>query len=168
MSETETSSSEPVNPEEARKLIASGEVRVFDIRSAEEFAEERIAGSIRVDPDDLEDEIGEKDGAGRGAVLLICGDGSQSAEAVERLRSSGTDVRCIDGGFEAWTGEGLPTAPRQDEEYEGPKLGQPGVSDSSDEEEDEEDGEEEKPPDSTRDVTERPVDSKEAEEAENA
>jgi len=100
-------------------------------------------------------------------VLLLCGDGSASTEAVERLRSSGTDVRCIDGGFEAWTEESLPTAPGQDEEYEGPELGQPGVSDSSDEEEDEEGAEEEKPPDSTRDVTEHPVDSKEAEEAES-
>lgn len=147
MSETDTSSSEPVSPEEARKLIASGEVRVFDLRTAEEFAEERIAGAIRVDPDDLEGEIG-KDAAGREKVLLICGDGAESAEVAERLRESGNDVRCIDGGFSSWTDESLPAAPGQDAEYEGPELGQPGVSDSSDEHEDEEQSEE-KPPDST-------------------
>lgn len=155
---------EQVDAEEARRLIAGGEVRVIDVRSAEEFAEKRINGSVRVDPDDLGGEVGEDD-VGREAVLVICGDGSRSAEVAERLRSEGNEATSIDGGFGAWTSDGLPTAPRSDEEYEGPELKQPGVADSSEDEEEDQEGTEdgERPSDSRRDVSEHPVDAERAE-----
>lgn len=169
MSDTRSGLPEQVDADEARQLVAKGEARVIDVRSAEEFAEERINGSVRVDPDDVAGEVG-PDRAGREAVLVVCGDGSASAEVAERLRSEGNAATSIDGGFEAWVGDGLPTAPTSDEEYEGPELKQPGAADSSEEDEDgdgEEDGNEERPPDSRRDVTQHPVDSKRADQAEN-
>lgn len=133
---------EQVDAEEARELIAGGEVRVIDIRSAEDFAAERMSNSIRADPDDLDGALEDRE-TGREAVLVICADGSASAEMAERLRSDGREATSIDGGFGAWTAAHLPTAPGRDEEYEGPELKLPGAvapdGDGDDEEEDEDD-----------------------------
>ena len=127
-----------VDAEAARELIAGGRVRVVDIRSAEEFAEERISGSQHVEPDEAAEGVGE-DKAGRDAVLVVCADGERSAEIAEGLRADGTDATSIEGGFEAWANDDQPTAPGRDEEYDGPPVTVPGAVDSSggDEEEDE-------------------------------
>lgn len=145
MSDTQSELPERVDAEQARQLIAKGEVRVIDIRSAEEFAEERINGSKRVDPDELHgDAIA--DLVGRKAVLVICGDGSASADAAERLRSQGHEAASIEGGFDSWTSEKLPTAPGRDEEYKGPEVKLPGaVASSGGPDDDEEDSDEAEP-----------------------
>lgn len=105
---------EQVDAEQARMLIAGGEVRVIDVRSEEEYADERLANAVRADPDDLAGAL-EDDGSGRDAVLVVCADGSRSAEVAEQLRADGTDATSIDGGFDAWTSDGLPTAPGRDD-----------------------------------------------------
>lgn len=104
---------EQVDAEQARALVAGGEVRVIDVRSEEEYAEERLANAVRADPDDLADAL-EDDGSGRDAILVVCADGSSSAEVAEQLRADGTEATSIDGGFGAWTSGGLPTAPGRD------------------------------------------------------
>ena len=134
---------EQVDAEEARLLVAGGKVRVIDVRSAEEFAEERINGSVHCEPDDVADEMDNESG-GREAVMIVCADGSRSAEIADELRGGDRQVTTIDGGFGAWTGDHLPTAPNPDEEYDGPKLKPPGAVSStepSDEEEDSDDEE---------------------------
>lgn len=132
---------EQVDAEQARALIAGGTVRVIDVRSADEFAEERITGSVRCDAEEIGDELG-KDPAEREAILIVCADGSRSSELAEELRGGDVQVASIDGGFDAWVGEHLPTAPNPDEEYEGPKVTLPGAVAQSDEPDDEEDEEE--------------------------
>jgi rhodanese-related sulfurtransferase len=127
---------ERVDPEEARELIAGGRVRVIDVRSADEFAEERISGSVHAEPDELEGGVG-ADRAGRDSVLVVCADGEESAELAESLRSGGTDATSIEGGFPAWVNDGQPTAPGRDEEYDGPAVTLPGaVASKGDEGED--------------------------------
>jgi len=132
---------EQVDAEGARALIAGGKVRVIDVRNADDFADERITGSVHCDPDEIEKEIDRDDPGGRDAVLIVCGDGSRSAELAEELRGGDRQVTSIDGGFDAWVGDHLPTAPNPDEEYEGPKTTQPGAVQQSKppEEEEEED-----------------------------
>jgi len=131
---------ERVEVEEARELIAGGRVRVIDVRSAEEFAEQRIPASVHVEPDEAEDGVGE-DRAGRDAVLVVCADGESSAAVAESLRSDGTDATSLEGGFAAWVDDGQNTAPGRDEEYEGPAVKLPGAvaSGGGEEEEEEED-----------------------------
>lgn len=131
-----------IDAEQARVLIAGGKVRVIDIRSEDDFAEERMSNAIRSDPDEIESALEDRE-TGRDAVLVVCEDGSRSAEVAEQLRSNGTDATSIDGGFKAWTGDHMPTAPTDDEEYEGPAIRVPGAVDSSGEEEEEEEDEEE-------------------------
>jgi len=132
---------EEVDADGARELIAGGKVRVIDIRSEEEFANERMSNAIHCDPDDVESALEDRE-TGREAILVVCADGSRSAEVAEELRSNGTDATSIDGGFEAWTSDGLPTAPGRDEEYEGPPVAIPGAVDSGgdEDEDDDEDG----------------------------
>lgn len=125
-----------VEAEEARMIVAGGKAKVFDIRSAEEFAEERINGSTRCDPDEVADRFDEDR---RDGVLVVCADGERSAEVAESLRSDGVEATSLEGGFGAWIGDHLPTAPNPDEEYEGPTLNQPGAVASSDGEEEQED-----------------------------
>lgn len=130
---------EQVDAEQARALVAGGKVKVIDVRSAEDFAEERINGSVRCDPDDVEGEIG-NDPAGREDLLILCEDGKRSAEIAEELRGDDRRVTSLEGGFSAWTDEHLPTAPNPDEEYEGPKQKLPGaVAQSEEPDEDEQD-----------------------------
>lgn len=143
MSDSEEGLPEQVDVKNARVIVARNEVEVIDIRSEEDFAEERIFGSSRTDPDDVAAKLGEAGGGDRSAIMLVCEDGSRSAELAERLRAEGEEVSSLDGGFKAWTGKGLPTAPGLDEEYEGPKLSIPGAlsSTGSDEEDGAESGE---------------------------
>lgn len=127
-----------VDAEQARVLIAGGRVRVIDIRSEDDFAEERMSNAIRSDPDEIDSAIEDRE-TGRDAVLVVCADGSESADVAEKLRSDGVDATSIDGGFDSWRSDGLPTAPGADEEYEGPPIKIPGAVDSSGDDEDEDD-----------------------------
>jgi rhodanese-related sulfurtransferase len=134
---------ERVEPDEARELVAGGRVRVVDVRSADDFAAERISGSVHAEPDEVSDGVGE-DRAGRDAVLVVCADGERSAEIAEALRADGTEASSIEGGFEAWAEEGNPTAPGRDDEYDGPAVTVPGaVASESSGDEGEEDEDEE-------------------------
>jgi rhodanese-related sulfurtransferase len=141
MAEEQEDLPDQVDVEQARMAVARHAVTVVDVRPEEEFAEERIFGSVRVDPDNLEEELGERDE--EEDLLIVCADGERSAEVAEQLRSDGRSASSLEGGFEAWTGENLPTAPGQDEEYEGPDVKIPGAVASSgeDEEENEDDDE---------------------------
>ena len=132
---------EQVDADEARALVAGGKVRVIDIRSADDFAEERITGSKRCDPDEIEDEMGNDPAEQERGVMILCEDGKRSAELAEDLRGGEHQVTTLDGGFKAWLGDHLPTAPTPDEEYEGPKVTVPGAVASSGEEEEEEEQE---------------------------
>jgi rhodanese-related sulfurtransferase len=141
MAEEKEGLPEQVDVERARMAVARHAVTVVDVRPEEQFAEERIFGSVRVDPDNLEEELGERDE--EEDLLIVCADGERSAEVAEQLRSDGRSASSLEGGFEAWTGENLPTAPGRDEEYEGPDVKIPGAVASSgepDEDEDEEEG----------------------------
>ena len=126
-----------VDAEQARALVAGGKVKVIDVRSAEDFAEERINGSVHCEPDEVEGEIG-NDPAGRDDLLIVCEDGKRSAEIAEELRGDDQRVTSLEGGFSAWTDEHLPTAPNPDEEYEGPKQKLPGAVAQSEEPDDDE------------------------------
>jgi rhodanese-related sulfurtransferase len=133
---------ESVDAEEARELIGKGRVRVVDIRGEDDFARERMTNAVRAEPDEVKDALEEGDD-GREAVLVVCEDGERSAEVAESLRSDGIEATSIDGGFGAWTSEGLPTAPGRDEEYEGPEIKLPGaVASDTDPDDEDEDGEE--------------------------
>jgi rhodanese-related sulfurtransferase len=141
MADTDEGLPDRVEVERARMAVARREAVVVDVRSEDEFAEERIFGSVHVDPDHLDEELGERDEEAR--LLIVCADGERSAEIAERLRSDGKRASSLEGGFAAWAGEHLPTAPGRDEEYEGPDVKIPGaVASSTPDDDEDEEGEE--------------------------
>jgi rhodanese-related sulfurtransferase len=149
---------ERADVEDARMAVAKRQALVIDVRDADDFAAERIFGSIHADPDaDSITEAAEGQEDAPDALLLVCEDGTRSGELADELRSEDRPVSSIEGGFAAWTGEHLPTAPGRDEEYKGPEIKVPGAVASETDPEDEEDGENEAD-DSGDDEEDRPAD----------
>jgi len=110
---------ESVDPKRARELIAREGVQAVDLRDEDDFASRHIAGAMRADPDGL-DEAAESLDEDR-PVIVVCGDGDRSGDVASDLRERGFEAAVVEGGMKAWTGDGLPTQPREDEEFEGPK-----------------------------------------------
>jgi rhodanese-related sulfurtransferase len=103
---------EALEPEQARKLIASNEVEVLDIRPEDEWHDKRVPGSRRVDEAEL-DAVVEELGDAR-SLVLVCEDGEQSADIAAQLRERGREAACIEGGIEAWEKEKLAMQPSSD------------------------------------------------------
>jgi rhodanese-related sulfurtransferase len=102
----------------ARELIASEGCQALDLRELDDWAEAHIAGAVRVDDGDVEaalESLSEEQ-----PVVVVCADGKQSAEVAADLRERGFTAGILKGGMKSWTGAGLPTQPREAEEFEGP------------------------------------------------
>jgi rhodanese-related sulfurtransferase len=91
-----------------RDWLHRGEAVLVDVREADEYAEERIPGTLpfplsRFDPDRLPSEPGKK-------TVLTCFIGGRSSEAAERLIAAGhRQAFQLDGGLFAWKEAGFAT-----------------------------------------------------------
>ena len=93
----------------AQTLIGRSATVLLDIRTPEEFAETRIAGSVNINfyAPDFADQIGELDR--NAAYVVYCRSGNRSAQAMDVFRQLDfAEVHEIDGGIVAWVGAGLP------------------------------------------------------------
>ncbi len=78
----------------------AGEVQIVDVRTDEEWAEGRIAGSRHLELNELTaaaDSI-EKDIA----VVFVCSGGNRSAMAAEAFRTAGYEAYSLADGLKAW------------------------------------------------------------------
>jgi rhodanese-related sulfurtransferase len=110
---------EIVDTEGARLLLAEAEVHTIDIRTADEFADYRLPGSTNepdADAEDLAEKLGDET-----HVLIVCADGTRSAQVAGELRDRGLQATSLEGGTEAWKSDRLPTQPSPDIEDEGPE-----------------------------------------------
>jgi rhodanese-related sulfurtransferase len=124
---TETTQ-ETVDTERARLMLAEAEVQTIDIRSADEFADYRLPGSTN-EPEANAEKLAEALGD-ENRVLIVCADGTRSAEVAGGLRERGLRATSLEGGTEAWKSDRLPTQPSpdvEDEDGEPPKLPGAGV-----------------------------------------
>jgi len=112
-------SEESVDPKRARELIATERIQTLDLRDQDDFADAHIAGAVRVEGDDIEAALESLDEDR--PVIVVCADGKRSAEVASDLRERGCQAAVIKGGMKAWAGDSLPTQPREDEEFEGPR-----------------------------------------------
>ena len=107
---TATSGVVLASPEEAQALIDTGNVKLLDVRTPEEFAAGHIAGAENVDfyAADFADRI---DALDQGeSYVVYCHTGNRSGKATALMADKGfTKVTDVDGGIEAWTTAGLPT-----------------------------------------------------------
>lgn len=90
-----------IDPDKARALLAAGEAVLIDVREADEFARERIPGAHNVP-------LSRLDGAERltahaPVAIFHCRSGARTSQASRDLLATGfAEVRCLEGGLEAW------------------------------------------------------------------
>jgi rhodanese-related sulfurtransferase len=91
---------------------------IVDVREADEFAAERIAGVVLVP---LSQFVARHQEIPRDRpLLMVCQSGSRSASATMYLLQAGwTDVRNVTGGMTAWNQAGLPVRTGQPDPGEG-------------------------------------------------
>jgi rhodanese-related sulfurtransferase len=92
-----------VQPSEAAARVADGWM-LLDVRTDDEWADGRIAGSVHIPMDQLMqrlDEVG-------GRVVCVCAVGARSARVAQFLNSQGREAVNLDGGLYAWASTGLP------------------------------------------------------------
>jgi len=110
---------EELDAERARELIASDGAQTLDLREEDEFADAHIAGAVRAEQDEVEGAL-ESLSQDR-PVVVVCADGKRSSEVAADLRERGFQAAVIKGGMKAWSGDSLPTLPRETEEFHGPR-----------------------------------------------
>jgi rhodanese-related sulfurtransferase len=110
---------EELDAKRARELIATDGAQALDVRGEEDYADGHIAGALRVEEDELEGALESLSQAQ--PVIVVCADGKHSPEIASSLRERGFQTAVIKGGMKSWNGDGLPTQPREDEEFEGPR-----------------------------------------------
>jgi rhodanese-related sulfurtransferase len=83
---------------------------IIDVRTAAEFREVHIPGSINVPLADLERFASELKARAAGTeVVLICRTGRRATAGVEQLLNEGvTECRVLEGGLTSWVEAGLP------------------------------------------------------------
>lgn len=108
-----------LEPDRARELIASEGGQILDLRGDEEFAEDRIAGAVRPEGEDIDSALESLDEDR--PVVVVCEDGNRSSEVAEDLRERGYQAAIVKGGMKGWTGDKMPTLPREAEEFHGPR-----------------------------------------------
>jgi len=98
---------DPIDPRSAEALLVEGTALLIDVREPDEHARERIAGA-RLMPLSRFDPAAVPHGQAPIAIFH-CRSGARTREAAARLLASGfAEVRCLDGGIEAWKRAGLP------------------------------------------------------------
>jgi rhodanese-related sulfurtransferase len=110
---------EELDAKRARELIASEGAQALDLRDEDEFADAHIAGAVRAEDDDIGGAL-ESLSQDR-PVVVVCADGKRSAEVAADLRERGFQAAVVKGGMKSWSSDSLPTQPREDEEFEGPR-----------------------------------------------
>lgn len=98
------------NTAEFKKMADSGEHKLLDIRTAEEYASGHLAGADQIDfyqTEKFNQYLQSLDK--KASYLVYCRSGNRSGKAVEIMKSMGfANVSELSGGINAWTTAGLP------------------------------------------------------------
>jgi len=107
---TNATSSIEIDVQTAKRLLGEPGTILIDVREADEYARERIAGSRLIPLSKVtSNEIA---GLGAKRILFHCRGGRRSLDAATRcagLAQSGIEIRSVAGGIEAWRAAGLGT-----------------------------------------------------------
>ncbi|RKE22904.1 rhodanese-like domain-containing protein [Streptomyces sp. TLI_171] len=101
-----------IDPAEAHRLAAAGEVLLLDVREPAEYAEVHAPGAFLLPLPGLAAGEGPADLARAAAdgrpVLAVCRSGNRSMLAAELLSARGVPTANVVGGMRAWALAGLP------------------------------------------------------------
>ena len=103
-----TTAPEDLSPRRAAELLREGAQGV-DVRERFERDAGHIADTVHIELDRLPAEAGTLDRDR--PVVFYCRTGSRSALAAQAFAAAGFEAHNLDGGLEAWVGEGLPIEP---------------------------------------------------------
>lgn len=93
----------------AAAQIQDKQITVLDVREPAEFATGVIQGAVLIPLGQVEKRIGELDGLKDRPMLVVCGSGGRSAQAIKVLSKYGfTKLTNIKGGMNAWRKAKLP------------------------------------------------------------
>ena len=93
----------------AAAQIQDKQIKVLDVREPAEFATGVIQGAVLIPLGQVERRIGELDGLKDRPMLVVCGSGGRSAQAIKVLSKYGfTKLTNIKGGMNAWRKANLP------------------------------------------------------------
>lgn len=98
-----------ITPEEAKKIIDDGKVRVIDVRTPAEFAEGHIPGATNIDIYEAGFAEKIKGLSSDAAYVVNCQSGGRSARACGIMQELGLmKAMNLEGGITAWRRAGLP------------------------------------------------------------
>ncbi len=105
----EAASLEMIGPREASRLIEKdAEAQLLDVRSAMEFTETHIKGSVNIPIDMLSGKL-EELGGSKKRYIVLCRTGNRSPMAADMMIQAGIqNVKVLDGGLTSWQKERLP------------------------------------------------------------
>jgi rhodanese-related sulfurtransferase len=92
-----------VQPGDVAARLAEGWT-LLDVRTDDEWAGGRIAGSVHIPMDQLMQRLDEVDDR----VVCVCAVGARSARVAQFLNAQGRDALNLDGGLQAWASSGRP------------------------------------------------------------
>src|SRR3712207_4247576 len=95
-----------VSPERVAQLHGDGAIQLVDVREDYEWEAGHIGGARHVE---LQRIAAEAESLDRDRpVVFYCRVGSRSTMAAGAFRTAGFEAYSMDGGLEAWDGQGLP------------------------------------------------------------
>ncbi len=105
----EALSLEMISPKESLDLTAKdSSVKLLDVRSALEFSQEHIKGSVNIPIDMLSAKVDELSRTNN-TYIVLCRTGNRSPMAADMLMQSGINsVKVMDGGITRWKNSRLP------------------------------------------------------------
>jgi rhodanese-related sulfurtransferase len=92
-----------VQPGDVAERLAEGWT-LLDVRTDDEWAGGRIAGSVHIPMDQLMQRLDEVDDR----VVCVCAVGARSARVAQFLNARGHEAVNLDGGLYAWASSGRP------------------------------------------------------------
>ena len=98
-----------VTPEQAEALRRDEDAQLIDVREAAEWEQGRIEGARHIVLGEVASQASSI--AQDRPVVFYCRVGGRSAMAADAFRRAGYEAYSLDGGLEAWAGEGRPLAP---------------------------------------------------------
>ena len=98
-----------LSPIESAGLQSNDFAVIIDVRSNNEWKNQRIPGAIHIPLGDLKDRMGELKSFEGKQLIMQCAVGGRSSKAVEILQEAGfSNVSNMNGGLVAWQRANLP------------------------------------------------------------
>ncbi|MDP3118899.1 MAG: rhodanese-like domain-containing protein [Sulfuricurvum sp.] len=103
---------ESISPQSAYELLQNDpKVTLLDVRTAEEFSKEHIAGATLIPVHELSQNISKLTSVKNKKIILYCHSGTRSVAASRILVENGFTPLNVTGGIIAWKAQGLSVTP---------------------------------------------------------